>query len=315
MALVFGLSELKSRLTAWRWDRRSSDRRSGRSAKALPPGYGPEGEDPGISFMIEHQVIPLLVHACYDPGATITAEPEDSGGGDGDGNGAQPPLDADVEPFAQLALKAEAPELVAFVERRLDEGHSVETLFVGLMAPAARLLGEYWENDSRDFLDVTMGLWRIQQALRQLAERTMPPMRSGHGRHSVLMSAMPGDQHGFGTQMVAECFSRAGWNTDLLIQPSSSELHQKLAEFHYDILGLTVSCDCSTATLRNLVTAARSVSRNPDIRILIGGRVVNDHPDLVAACGADGTAADAVSAVATATRLIPNVRKQPDDLI
>jgi methanogenic corrinoid protein MtbC1 len=56
------------------------------------------------------------------------------------------------------------------------------------------------------------------------------------------------------------------------------------------------------------------VSRNPEIRIMIGGRVVNDHPGLVEACGADGTAVDAVSAVAIAARLIPNVRERPDDL-
>ena len=105
--------------------------------------------------------------------------------------------------------------------------------------------------------------------------------------------------------MVADCFERAGWACDVLIEPTTSELTGKIAHHRYDLVGLTVSCDCSSAALGNLVTALRAVSNNPGIRIMVGGRSINERPELLGECGADATASDAPSAVALAEYLVP----------
>lgn len=105
--------------------------------------------------------------------------------------------------------------------------------------------------------------------------------------------------------MVAECFQRAGWDTDVLIEPTRSELTGKFAKRHYDLIGLTVSNDCSTSALSSLVTTIKAVSSNPHIKVLLGGRVINEQPELVRECGADATAHDAVSAVEAADHMVP----------
>ncbi len=105
--------------------------------------------------------------------------------------------------------------------------------------------------------------------------------------------------------MVSECFQRAGWDADALIEPTQSELNGKLAKRYYDLVGLTVSRDCSTGALCSLVNTIKTVSTNPNIRILLGGRFINEQPALVDECGADATAADAPSAVALADILVP----------
>ena len=48
----------------------------------------------------------------------------------------------------------------------------------------------------------------------------------------------------------------------------------------------------------------RSVSRNPNMRVLIGGRTVLENPDLVAESGADATANDPRDALHRAERLV-----------
>ncbi|QTD57358.1 hypothetical protein [Parasphingorhabdus cellanae] len=105
--------------------------------------------------------------------------------------------------------------------------------------------------------------------------------------------------------MIAECFYRAGWDADILIEPTQSELIGKFADRHYDLIGLTISRDCPKATLTNLVNAIRSVSNNPGARIMMGGRLINEKPELVEECGADATAQDAPSAVLLADSIIP----------
>ncbi len=308
MATVLGISALRSRLDDWRASRRTPEQMHTKPTRAdfvdRPAKtfelVGGSDDDRNISLFLENLVIPRLIadrdrptHVNGVASGLQEAAPQQSIGA------------ADVEAFAQLSLSAEATVLIDFVDGWLVKGCSVETVYVELLAPAARRLGAYWEEDSEDFVGVTMGLWRIQEILRELTVRMPPPLRAGQGQRSALFSSMPGEQHSFGTLMIAECFERAGWNSDVLIEPSQSELTGQFARHHYDLIGLTVSCDCPTATLTSLITTIRSVSSNPDIRIMIGGRVINERPELVGLCGADATASDAPSAVELGDRLVP----------
>jgi MerR family transcriptional regulator, light-induced transcriptional regulator len=305
MATAFGISGLKSKIDDWRGSRRST------LPRALPDVDSTENaltvvggtdKDYDLSLLLENLVIPKLIADrdkrdswLHLPGLSPSAKAN-----------LHPAItDADVEEFTRLSVDGEAHALLDFVDHCLETGSSVENVYVELLAPAARKLGEYWEEDSEDFVGVTMGLWRIQEILRELALRIPPKSRPGHGQRSALFSMMPGEQHSFGTLMVAECFQRAGWDTDVLIQPTQSELTGKYATRHYDLIGLTVSRDCSTGSLGGMVKAVKAVSRNPNIRIMLGGRVINEHPELVDECGADGTASDAVTAVALADYLVP----------
>jgi methanogenic corrinoid protein MtbC1 len=304
MATGFGISGLKSRFVDWSGIRKSLEAGGLADTDVRPAPcriVGRSDEEIDLSFLLENLVIPKLIadrslHSAWvDPVALETA----------DGPQGRAISEADVERFAQLSLGNDARVLLGFVDRCLADGSSVETVFLELLAPAARRLGELWNEDSEDFVGVTMGLWRIQEVLREISLRIPPTSRPGHGQRSALFSPVPGEQHSFGTLMVAETFQRAGWDADVLIQPTPSQLTAKLANRHYDLVGLTVSCDCYTRELNSLVVSIRAVSSNPGVRILIGGRAINDHPALVDQCGADATATDATAAVAIADGLVP----------
>jgi methanogenic corrinoid protein MtbC1 len=125
---------------------------------------------------------------------------------------------------------------------------------------------------------------------------------------------MPGDQHSFGVLMVEEVFSRAGWQSEVLLEPTRPELLQMVSSRHYDLVGLTLTCDSPTGAVQELITAVRSLSQHPDIRVLIGGQSVNADPDLVERTGADGAAHDARSALRLGEQLVSESR-QLDTLI
>lgn len=305
MATVFGISGLKSKIDDWRGYRKNprptnvSSNDTGQDTSRVP-----DRDDNGydLSILLENLVIPKLIadqgkndNWLHLPGLSPA----------GDGARKRAITENDVEEFTRLSISGEAHALLEFVDQRLETGSSVETIYVDLLAPAARRLGEFWEEDSEDFVGVTMGLWRIQEILRELTLRIPPVSRPGYGKRSALFSPMPGEQHSFGTLMVAECFQRAGWDIDVLIEPTQSELTGKFANRHYDLIGLTVSHDCTRGALSSLVNTIRSVSTNPHIKVLMGGRVINEQPDLVEQCGADATAIDAVSAVALGDQLVP----------
>ena len=120
----------------------------------------------------------------------------------------------------------------------------------------------------------------------------------------MLFSPLPGDQHGFGAAMIDDCFTRAGWTSNLLVEPSRAILLAAVAETEYDLVGLTVSCDYHIGPLTSLIVAIRNVSRNSNVRVMLGGRVLIDDPTLAFQAGADGTAATALDALDIAEQLV-----------
>lgn len=271
--------------------RRPSGYRRSRRLEAVGNPIEPTSHA-ALSTLIEGEIIPQLLAAHGVPGlpagiarsARISAE--------------------DVRRFAPLALVLEADELLQHVEGLLEQGIAAESVFVDLLAPAARKLGEFWDSDTCDFVDVTIGLWRLQEVMREIAWRTPAISGSLFSARTALFSPMPGEQHGFGTLMVEEIFSRGGWQSELLVEPQRRDLLAMVGGRHFDLFGLTVSCDCHSGELTDLITAVRSVSLNPKLFVLVGGRAINADPALADLSGADGTAPDGPTALALAERLV-----------
>lgn len=250
--------------------------------------------DPGdtVNTIIESEIIPrlLMAHASSDshgksrPSRAINPE--------------------DASRFAMLPLRLEAAGLLEEVDAFIADGASVETICLDLLAPAARKLGDMWDNDECDFIDVTMGLWRLQEVMREIAARSPTEARAPNLPRSALFSPMPGDLHNFGTLMIEEVFARAGWQSEALVKPERRELLDRLSRQSFDLVGLTLARDCPSAALGNLIKAMRNVSANPHIIVFVGGRMINENPDLAMVVGADGTGADALAALELAENLV-----------
>lgn len=214
----------------------------------------------------------------------------------------------EAERFSMLALTADTAQLMIEVDTFLARGVSVETILIDLLAPSARRLGKCWEDDVCDFVDVTLGLAALHEVLREVALRSPGMIAQVAGPRTALFTPMPGDQHHFGALMIEEVFNRGGWNSGSLIAPSKKELLDEVAGQSLDLVGLTLSTDCSSRALSGLITAIRSVSANPRVQVLIGGQMVNANPLMADEVGADGTAEDAKSALILADQLVMTTR-------
>lgn len=216
----------------------------------------------------------------------------------------------EVEAFAPLSLQVEADELLEHVDTLVARGVSLDTLLVDLLAPAARLLGQFWEDDRCDFVDVTMGLWRLQEVVHELSARAPLDRHGGGSERRALFASMPGDQHSFGTVVIDELFGRHGWTTDRLSEATTAQLVERVGEAWFDLVGLTISCDCHIAPLSSVIEALRDASRNPRLCVMVGGRVFAGNPALAAEVGADGTAPDARVAVQVAGDLVDTAMRE-----
>jgi hypothetical protein len=119
------------------------------------------------------------------------------------------PDSADITGLADIVLGSDLEAAVSYVMALRDRGLSMETLFIELLEPTARHLGEMWNHDECDFIDVTLGVARLQKLLAVFNNSHAAPWLDS--RRSVLMAMTPGDQHYFGVTMVERFLLASGW--------------------------------------------------------------------------------------------------------
>ncbi len=209
-----------------------------------------------------------------------------------------------VAEFGKLVVQQPLRDATAYVDTLLAEGMTVETMILDVLSPTARWLGTCWEEDLLTFVDVTLGLSRLQQLLRVYGpafEADFAPHRDGH---RILLSAMPGEQHTFGMSVVEEFFRRDGWDVHSETSLTRVGLLKRCRDEWFDVVGLSASGDASVALLAPLIGSIRQVAPNKEVRVIVGGCAFLAEPANALALGADLVACNGKEAVLNVERLL-----------
>lgn len=211
----------------------------------------------------------------------------------------------DVAVFAELVLHEDDHAVRDCVITLRDRGVPIEAIFMDLLSPVARHLGEMWERDLCTFTEVTVGLGRLQKVLR---ENSAAFGQFNHARQSeqgrrILLMPCPGEQHTFGLSLVAELFHRANWDvvTCFLATDAAAVMVKK---DWYDVVGFSLGSETGVARLRAAMALVRQVSQNPHVSIIAGGPIFLLHPEYGEQIQADAIVTDGVKAPFQAEKLV-----------
>jgi methanogenic corrinoid protein MtbC1 len=197
-----------------------------------------------------------------------------------------------VDEFTRLVLRHDEGRAVDFVAAMRAEGVVVERIYLDLLAPTARHLGELWSADVCSFVEVTLALGRLQHILRTLSRDFQGSAERVDFGRNMLLLPLPGEQHTFGMLMVAEFFRRAAWSVWCQPLVFREEITALLRSDWFALVGFSLSCENRLDELAAIIRLVRRVSRNRLIGIMVGGPVFAAHPEYAAAIGADSTALD-----------------------
>lgn len=287
-----------------------STTRQTRDARALPPQWPAAAgstirdradrrgvaDHERLERTIEEQIIPRLMLMHGRMSEAVAGAPRPSG--------ARRPRPEHVAELARLVIAPSLEPALLFVQGLRDRGMALERIYLELLVPAARLLGEMWNADYCSFTDVTIGLWRLQQLLHQLSPAFLNEAQPRREGRRMLLVPEPGEQHTFGLIMVAEFFRRAGW--EVWDQPLESrrELLEWVRRESFSVIGLSIGSDMRLESLAETIRQVRRASCNAQIRVMVGGAPFVDRPDRVAEVGADRTALDGEQATRVAEELL-----------
>ena len=252
-----------------------------------------------LSRTIESEIVPRPMMA-LDAARTIPqqADPAD----------ALPKLD--VDEFVRLLITHDAPVACEYVKTLRTAGIPLSSIYLDLLGPSARRLGEMWEHDECSFTDVTVGVCRMHQVLLEFS-RCFEPIdnANAHGKNALIVPA-PGEQHTFGLFLVVEFLRRDGWHCWTGSPQTMRELNGLARKQHFDVVGLSVGAERNLKTLADNIRSIRERSANPDVKIMVGGKIFVDQPELAMHYGADATGSDGREAVKVLNRICSETRNK-----
>ena len=202
--------------------------------------------------------------------------------------------------YLAAALEGNRTKAIDLALRATESGLPAADVLTRVLGPAQREVGRMWHNG-----EVSVSHEHFVTATTQTAMALVagPEARKEPRGKSVLVAVAPGNAHTIGAQMLAHLFELAGWRALHLGEAMpASDLGVALAAFDADLLALSIALSQQLRGARDAIQAARRVK--PEIKILVGGSLLEKVPGVWRQVGADGGAATVEEALPAAAELV-----------
>jgi len=208
-----------------------------------------------------------------------------------------------IDAFCTALLDTDQTTALGLGRQAMRDGLDFDRLCEIRLAPAARRLGELWEEDELSFAEVTLATSRLFFVLRKLAPRPSVAVDA----RSAVFATPPGEEHLLGVTMAAERARAVGWHVDLVVGGLHDEIVDRIAAERPEVVGLSVGSDRTLAALSRLVVALRIAV--PHVPVVICGSDADRIARARDIVGADAVAQGFTDALDTMDRLVEASRQ------
>ncbi len=212
-------------------------------------------------------------------------------------------------PFASLArayfdalLRGERHLASRMILDAAEARTSVKDIYLHVFQPVQYEIGRLWQLNVIRVAQEHYCTAATQLIMSQLYPYIFASEKNGR---TLVATCVAGDLHEIGVRMVADFFEMEGWSTYYL---GGNTPHESVVATIIDqqahVLAISVTISSHMEAVRELIREVRGNPGCTRVRILVGGYPFSLDPDLWREVGADGSAADADSAIALADEMV-----------
>lgn len=184
---------------------------------------------------------------------------------------------------SQSGTKSAFAELLAEVKRARITLAALADVYIPL---AARRMGEAWHDDQMSWMDVSIGVGRLQSLLREIGTAWVADQAGDTGHGTVMFIVPDREQHTLGPMVATGQLRRFGVSVCLRIAPTVNELRSLMAARRFDGVMISVSTRDKLDTVAKTVQILRTMVAQP-VPIIVGGAVMTSVEDIISMTGAD----------------------------
>jgi hypothetical protein len=229
--------------------------------------------------------------------------------------GGKDSAEARATELARLLIAPNLDDAFELIECSLAKAASPIELFTKLFEPAARNLGNLWNEDACSEFEVTIGLCHLQTAMRRISFDQLSAPLSRSQPRSVLVVSQPGEPHSFCAALNSELLRQAGWNITSEFPDTDKALADLVADGWYDALDISLSPSLRREhwlpRMAETIRKVRRSSRNPAIAVIVSGRVFAERADACSTVGADAATVASVQIERSLMRGLLNRTARP----
>ena len=202
--------------------------------------------------------------------------------------------------YVAAALQGELHGSEAVVDRLLAQGIPADRVYLDLIAPAQRMVGDLWLDGA---IDVAAEHLATQVTLAHM-DKLRPLLKRGESNsYKVEVTTPDGDYHFLGARMVADFLLTDGWEVVFLgpSLPAGSMAHAAVMQgLHVVCIGVSLS-----ERFPELVLAVAALKAlRPAPAVIVGGLGLSARQHPLDDTGADAVVFDAGEVAAVARRLV-----------
>jgi MerR family transcriptional regulator, light-induced transcriptional regulator len=192
------------------------------------------------------------------------------------------PAQDDPAKLARLLIAGREDVVRGEIAERLASGAPPLAVMTGVLAPVARELGNLWDNDDCDLIDMQRAAGALKRWTGEIGSEAGAPTSARSP--SILVQVVPGERHTLGVDIAEALFRGSGWR---VARGEARSFRTDLAKHWRDVIGFSLSCDRNIESLKKAIAEAREASRNPRLLVLVGGPIFVESLGLATKLGAD----------------------------
>ncbi|MFO7982255.1 MAG: cobalamin-dependent protein [Desulfuromonadales bacterium] len=204
-------------------------------------------------------------------------------------------LDSEGRRFLGALLAGDRRDAYQLSQHLTSNEKDLERFYLQTVQPSLYQVGALWEQGDISVAHEHMASAITSRIMSGLYARFMNDFPH---RGQVLVTSAPNEFHEIGARMVADLLEIDGWDVDYLgANTPAAELIRMAQEKRPEWIALSVMMPFNLHTAADTIRQVREALGAETPKILVGGGVFSQLPDLWEALGADACADDARQAV------------------
>ena len=208
--------------------------------------------------------------------------------------------------IARAVEELEEAKATALVDEALEKGlNTVDILQEGVMA-GLKGAGRRFEEKEYFMLE----LMAVGEIAKKLIDTITPHLPSMEGKEParVVIGSTKGDIHDIGKNLIITQLQVAGFEVyDLGVDVPSLTFIEKATEVEADIIAMSAFLTTTMVYFSEVIQYLKDMGLRDKFKVIVGGGTTDEA--YAESIGADGTAPDAIQAVALCERLVSEKRR------
>lgn len=192
--------------------------------------------------------------------------------------------------FLKCLLQGNHKHCIITAQQKVETKEDMLLFFEEVIKPTMYKIGSLWEEGEISTAEEHLASSIVSRIISSLYSRFIY-LENDKGK--AVISAIANEYHEIGSRIVSDSLEMDGWDVEHLGADTPTEdLIEFISKEDLFLIGLSAALPFNIDNLVSTIEIIKAIDTLRDIKILVGGKVFNDNPELWKKTGADAWAKD-----------------------